>query len=68
MQTRISLLVDHATGNVAIQADAIPAQGQDALFFLMRVLAAAQNVVCDQLEGNKLLVAKQFKPMLNVKV
>lgn len=64
MKTRILLEVNHADGSVAIQADDIPAQGQDALFFLMRVLAAAQNVVCDQLEDKKLVVAKAFKPLL----
>lgn len=62
MQSKILLLLNHATGEVSIQADNMP-DGEAALFCLMRTLAAAQNVVCDQLEEKRLVVAKAFKPI-----
>ena len=65
MQSKIILSVDHTTGDVNIQADNLP-DGMSAYYFLMRIFAAAQNVVCDQLEDKRLVVAKAFKPMLKL--
>lgn len=65
MQTTVKLLLDNVTGEVSIQADNLP-DGQAAYFQLMRILAAAQNVVCDQLDEKRLVIAKAFKPMLKV--
>lgn len=65
MQTKVILSVDDATGDVNIQADNLP-DGMAAYYYLMRLFAAAQNVVCDQLEDRRLVVAKAFKPMLRL--
>ena len=65
MQTKVILTLDHATGDVNIQADNLP-DGTSAYYCLMRLFAAAQNVVCDQLEDKRLVVAKAFKPMLKL--
>jgi hypothetical protein len=63
MKTTVKLLLDHLTGEVSIQADNLP-DGEAAYFTLMRMLAAAQNVVCDHLEEKRLVIAKAFKPIL----
>lgn len=63
MKSKIVLLFDHATGELSIQADNM-AEGEAAYFCLMRVLAAAQNVICDHLEEKRLVIAKVLKPVV----
>jgi hypothetical protein len=60
-QTTVTLRLDQVTGHVSIQADNLP-DGEASYFQLMRILAAAMNVTCDQLEDKRLVVAKAFKP------